>query len=127
MKLPFPRWVVVGVVWAALGLGVVYGRELLAPPPPDDGPLGALAVEVQATPDGFDVAVRNRGRVPQSVAQVAVNAGIWPTDLRGPAVLQPGDSAHAILYYHWVPGEQYALKVIGSHGAVATGQVTPTG
>ena len=116
--------------WAlcgALAVGASAGISRFTSPPPDDGPLGALAVDVQATPDGFDVAVTNRGRVPQSVAQVAVNAGVWPTDLRGPALLAPGDSAHAVLYYHWIAGEQYQLKVIGSHGAVATGQVTPTG
>ena len=110
-----------------LALGLALSSLLLAHDPPDDGPLGALKVEeVVTTPDGFDVMVRNQGRVPQAVALVAVNAGIWPIDLDAPGPLAPGQAARARLAYHWIDGERYEVKVIGSRGAVATADVTPT-
>jgi hypothetical protein len=126
MKTLSGRTLAIGLVCGAIGVGAVIGPRVLERPPPEEGPLGALAVQVDSTPDGFDLTVRNRGRVPQSVAQVAVNAGTWPTDLGGPAILDPGEEAHVRLYYHWIPGELYQLKVVGSRGAVATGEVTPS-
>jgi hypothetical protein len=113
---------VVAGLLAAGGLGGAAGTWAATPPPER----GDLAIdEMAATSGGFEMTIRNAGRAPQAVALVVVNDAVWPSELAPRTELQPGESARASLSYVWIEGERYELKVIGSRGSVATGDVRP--
>ena len=101
------------------------GWASAARPQPSEASSGLAIERVEARPDGFEVAVRNAGRTPQALAEVIVNDAVWPSQVSPTWQLDPGEEAHATLYYHWISGEPYEVKVVGSRGAVASGRVTP--
>src|SRR5690606_22920857 len=78
-------------------------------------PIQALLVErTVLRPGSIELAVRNTGAEPLTIAQVAINDAIWPVQVSpGPTLPRLGRGTVHI-DYPWVEGEGYAITLYSS-------------
>ena len=107
--LLIPILVLGGII--ALFLATGGGVNLNSP-----APVEALTIERYVlTQGGIDVFLRNTGPEELTLAQVVVNAAVWPFSVEPDATIPRLGKATLHLDYPWVYGEAYALTLFSSN------------
>ncbi len=92
----------------ALFLTTGGGLQLASPVPVE-----ALTVErTVMAPGTIEIAVRNGGPEPLTIAQVIINDAVWPMDVVPRRTIPRLGRATVRLDYEWVEGEAYAIRLL---------------
>ncbi len=107
--LLLPLVILAGVIVLFLNTG--GGLDLAPPAPVED-----LTIERYVlNPDRIDIHVRNSGPEAVRIAQVVINAAVWPFDVDPSPTIPRLGSAVVQLDYNWVYGEAYAITLFTSN------------
>jgi zinc transporter ZupT len=87
------------------------GLQLAPPVPVEELTIERTVLE----PGSIDVVVRNSGREALTIAQVAINDGIWPMSVSPGTTIPRLGQATVHLDYMWAEGEAYALTLFTSN------------